>query len=282
MEGLGQLVFILILVAAAAIDAMARRGKKQRRMEEMEREEERATTGTRDRPDRQEAPRERGRQEGARAEQERETADAMIPEDFWAILTGEAPAEAPPGEGRRQEEPSRQPHIPMPVPGDRYSETREREEREAREREEREAREREEREAREREERARAEQAEQPAPTRRGGRWMDGLGRRGAEELEEEAIRAQEAEVYEAPPEPWGAIDDIAAGEIGEEDEGLTGAIGEERDARPRRRTARTSTYTRLLETGDREDLRKAVVLREVLGSPAGFREIGHDWDAER
>lgn len=310
-EGFGQLVFILLIMAAAAFDAMARNRKKRERMDEMDQEEAEGrgaeghagTTATRERPS------------GPPADEgERRTADQMIPEDFWAILTGQAPAEPEPepeeetrgqpweAEGRRQdtqreqeargregtaaeeyrgagseeyrgagsegyrrpdsgarrptEDPPARPHIPVPVPSDRYA-------------------------GAESAGPSGAAREQEPAETRRGSRWMEGLGRRDAERVEEDAIRAQEAEVYGALDEPWDQIEDIAAGEI-EIEAGITDAIGADEEAAVgtgRRRRARgASPYTRLLETGDREDLRKAIVLKEVLGTPAGFREIGHDW----
>jgi len=305
MEGLGQLVFILILLAAAAFDAMARGQKKKRRMEEMEREEAEGGTATAERPRSSErysrAPESRSQEREASGE--RETADAMIPEDFWAILTGQAPVEPEPeveerrprgedarqAEERRQEEdrrtesasregtgaedyraagtrteeyrprrstedPPLRPHIPAPVPSDRYSER-----------------------DRETPSPARVSPDEAPA-TRRGARWMEGLEARD----QEAAIEEQEAAAYGRIEEPWGEFEDISAGEIGDGSELVGGPIGDgDRAARPGRRPGSGSQYTRLLESGDREDLKKAIVLKEVLGTPAGFREIGHEWGQE-
>jgi len=299
-EGVGQLVFILIIMAAAALDAMGRNRKKRQRMEEMDREEAEGGTATRTRPG--QGPAGGGPAQGG---QERETAETMVPEDFWAILTGQAPVETEPDTGREEEEgwqaerrrqaearrdeapsregtgaedyrvrgsesdysapgstqdPPRRPHIPMPVPSDRYTE-------------------------REQTTTQAPASGEDDSPvTRRGARWMEGIERTA----EEDAIRAQEAAAYGDLDEPWGRLEDIAAGErdiaAGEIDleEGITDAIGmgeREQTVVGRRRRARaTSAYTRLLETGDLEDLRKAIVLKEVLGSPAGFRSIGHEW----
>lgn len=248
MEGLGQLVFILIIIIAAMLDAIGRSRKRQRRMEEMEREEGEAEAAGEGWLDTGEAP--------TRAEQEeRETADAMVPDDLWAILTGQAPAEAPP-ERQPREEPPRRPHIPAPVPGDRYV-TRDEEEEPA---------------------------EEAPPATRRGAGWMEGLDREERRRTEEapspsDEVLAEEAAVYGLPGEPWGEIEDISAGEIGRgADLELDVAEGEEE--RPARRRAKAaSPYVDLLQSGDRGDLRKAIVLSEVLGTPAGFRRIGHDWD---
>jgi hypothetical protein len=302
-EGFGQFVFILILLAAAAFDAMGRNKAKKRRMEEMEREEGEGGTATAERP----RPSDRysrapdAQSQGQEAAGERQTADAMIPDDFWAILTGQAPVqveeEAGPAtaeSGRRDEErrqqesraaerstregtgadewrgpgssdegyrprrstqdPPLRPNIPTPVPMDRYS--------------------------REPTPSARGEERDPDAPTRRGGRWMEGLERPSP--ADEDAIRAQESAVYGSLGDPWGELEDISTGQI-DDDGALVGGIGDDEDAPARRRRPRgSSPYTEFLESGNREDLKKAIVLKEVLGTPAGFREIGHGWGMER
>jgi hypothetical protein len=291
-EGFGQFVFLLIILGAAAFDALGRNKKKRQRMEEMEREEaEEGGVATAERPrpsdrysrapDAPEQPRE--------VSGERETADSMIPDDFWAILTGQTPVEveAPSPESRRQteertqkedraaerstrdgtgaqewrgpgsaqedyrprrstEDPPLRPHIPAPVPSDRYSSRP-------------------------------AAEADSGAPTRRGSAWMEGL-ERPAPGAEDDAIREQEAAVYGSLGDPWGNLEDISTGEIDDDTE-LVGGIGEGEYGLARRRRPRgTSPYTEFLESGNREDLKKAIVLKEVLGAPAGFREIGHEW----
>lgn len=293
-EGFGQFVFLLIILAAAAMDALGRNKKKRQRMDEMEREEaEEAGTATAERPrpsDRySRAPDAPGREQEASGE--RETADAMIPDDFWAILTGQMPVEEEPpspessrqteertqredraaerstregtgaqewrGPGsadadyrprRSTEDPPLQPHIPAPVPSDRYSE-----------------------------EPTPSADSDSGAPTRRGSAWMEGL-ERPAPGAEDDAIREQEAAVYGSLGDPWGNLEDISAGAI-DEDAAFVGGIGDEDDGSARRRRPRgTSPYTEFLESGNRDDLKKAIVLKEVLGAPAGFREIGHEW----
>ena len=103
-----QLLFLGLLILASVFDAVGRRRKRRRRMEEMEREEaagdgEGSGTSARWPADPgsvpEEAgtpsPRERHAPAGARAGG-RETADSMVPDDLWAILTGEERS----GEGR--------------------------------------------------------------------------------------------------------------------------------------------------------------------------------------
>ena len=109
-DGIFQLLFLGLLILASVFDAVGRRRKRRRRMEEMEREEkagdgEGAGAGTSARwpgdpgsvpeeastPSPREAPAPAGARTGGR-----ETADSMVPDDLWAILTGEERA----GEGQ--------------------------------------------------------------------------------------------------------------------------------------------------------------------------------------
>ncbi len=244
-DGFLTLLFILLMVAAAIMDAVGRRRAKQRRMEEMEEEEEEA----RERP--MLSTPDRG--EPARTEAgQRETAETMVPEDFWAILTGQEPERRPPPEpepemGRRGDpDPPKEPRIPSPVPDDRYS-----------------------------------------VDDAGDGRAADDVPRWGRTREDEEprdtgAIGDEEAAVYAQPEEPWGELADISAGDLTEGTEGEVleaTALGRSRRPSARRRGAGRGRYTRLLETGDIEDLRKAVVLREVLDRPVGFRDdVGPDW----
>jgi hypothetical protein len=285
-EGFGQFVFLLIILAAAAMDAMGRNKKKRQRMEEMEREEAETGTATAERPRPSErysrAPEASGQEQPREVSAERQTADTMIPDDFWAILTGQMPVEveAPAPESSRQTEertqqedraaerstregtgaqewrgpgsaqedyrprrstkdPPLQPQIPAPVPSTADSGS--------------------------------------GTPTRRGGRWMEGL-ERPTPGAEDDAIREQEAAVYGSLGDPWGNLEDISTGEI-DDDMALAGGIGEEEyGPTRRRRPPGSSPYTEFLESGNRDDLKKAIVLKEVLGPPAGFREIGHEW----
>lgn len=274
MDELFTLVFILLIVLASVFDAVARNKRKRQQKERMEAEEaEEAETDFRPDPRMRREP---GgvRQEGGVATEERETADTMVPDDLWKILTGQLPEESPgqpapprpvpreePREQPEQEVPGpryeweksrRQPETPMPAPQDRMGTSRA-------------------------EPQERAE--EFVHPERRSERWMAGIdreGRRVRSEIEEE-----EARIYELPPEPWDQFEDIAAAEI-REGEGIGDEISDEGDdLRSRRRRARRgrgARYTRLLETGEIDDLRAGLVLKEVLGPPAAFNEPGPEW----
>jgi len=105
-EGFGQLLLFLFFLAAAVFDAIGRGRTRRRRMEEMEREEEALEVDALS----AESP---GPMEGARGEEEaespRRTAEVLIPDDLWAILTGGAPRPGtppPPAEDIPAEEPS--------------------------------------------------------------------------------------------------------------------------------------------------------------------------------
>ena len=245
-DGFLTLLFILLMVGAAIMDAVGRRRSKQRRMEEMEEEEEA-----------RERPMPSGRSEPTRTDSgERETAETMVPEDFWAILTGQEPERRPPPEqrpppepdmGRRGDpDPPKEPRIPTPVPDERYS----------------------------------THEAGDVGEADDVPRW--GRSREDEESRDTGAIGDEEAAVYAQPHEPWGELADISAGDLTEGTEGEVleaTAPGRPRQAAARRRGGGRGRYTRLLETGDIEDLRKAVVLREVLDRPVGFRDdVGPDW----
>lgn len=247
MDGLFELVFILIIVIASIADAMGRKRKKRRRMEEMEREDAGSTGSRREAdyehrsPDQSPSDRTAGGVSGHETE-ERETADQMVPEDFWAILTGEAPPEKKESQGSRSEEigakgaggeddsrglpeqfperrqdpdpvperrpdptPPRTPHIPVPVPQDRYSET-------------------------------------------------------------EEVTTRDDRSISETAPPEVGYTPRRTPPPL--EGRRQPGAIHHSRG----RRSSPASTYTDLLKAGKTDDLRKAIVLREVLGPPAALR----------
>ena len=112
--------------------------------------------------------------------------------------------------------------------------------------------------------------------TRRSSRWMKGVGGREDSSRWTEGMEEEEKRVYTLPPEPWESLEDITTGEIsdgrGQVQESVEGPTGAGVESRRRRGSGR-GAYTRLLETGKIEDLRKAVVLREVLGVPVGFRD---------
>lgn len=117
-DGIFQLLFLGLLILASVFDAVGRRRKRRRRMEEMEREEaagdgEGVGSGTSARwpADPGSVPEEAGTPSqretpapvGTRADG-RETADSMVPDDLWAILTGEERSGGPPGPGQIPEE----------------------------------------------------------------------------------------------------------------------------------------------------------------------------------
>ncbi len=261
----------------------ARRREWEQRREEAEARKGAAEAERRGRDVGREAGSGTGSGEGAEAGAgERETADAMVPDDLWAILTGqpraprtpessprEAQGEAPrdaggsgaPGtEAPRTDPPSRvgagtSPPLSRPGPGAPSS----------------------------------------PPETRRSSRWMEGVGGRGDSDRwsrgasqPEERIGAEERRAYDLPPSPWGAMEDISAGEISDGG-GRVQTAGPDPDE-PRGRGRRPSIhagayakgaagaegagrYTRLLTGANLEDLRTAIVLREVLGTPVGFRD---------
>ncbi len=270
-------MFILFMVAASILDAVGRRKKKQRRMEEMDAEDDGAETYPGEVATRRREEGRGGRSEGrgapspdrAAAEGEGvrdpQSAETMVPEDLWAILTGQPPRDrsgAEPQEAEREgpeewsrpgsDDPGRDPQIPAPVPQDRMSPARP----------------------------DAPPPAEEAAPTRRSARWMEGT--RGRDESESWAggtIQEEESRIYDLPDEPWGGMEEISS-------EDLTTAEGQEapREAawgtrtrgpsRPRGMSGR-GRYTRLLATGNVDDLRKAIVLREVLGPPVAFKDEG-------
>ncbi len=291
-EGVFTLLFIGFMILVSVMDAVGRKRKKQRRMEEMESAEADPENGREPWRERSSdapagttaAERAPAREKEARKRVEatgEESAESMLPEDFWAILTGQPrpqPGPSAPDEGevaressaRREREgdrplpeadergrrsagdPPAEPRIPVPVPGDRMSTGR--------------------------------AGADAGRPTRRSARWMEGVesGRDGNDPGD--AIREEEARVYAGLDEPWGELEDITAGDLTTGDAPLRRG-GEKTPSRRRSAYDKrgpdgpASHYTRLLESGSVDDLRKAIVLREVLGRPVAFREdIGRSW----
>jgi len=268
-DGLFQLFFIILIVAASVMDAVARNRKKKERMEEMERaeaeeggaelEEDSGGILTRDSGDRDwSGTSSRGKQgrasddlqpysfggepkESEEAEPApRETADAMVPDDLWAILTGESRApreeEAPPEPEEVKEE------APEPV-------------------------------------RARQDYrtapgaARSPSPESRRSEGRS-VGRSdSARRTPPPPVTVPgESEVYQAIEEPWGDIPDITAGEIRDDGTGADLGDSEGRALKWGARQGRgTSPYVELLKTGNPSDLRQAIVLSEVLGPPVGM-----------
>ena len=99
-NGVFQLLFIALLILASVFDGVSRRRKRRRRAEEMEREEKAGgEDGLGSGPSFPGPARSLPGSDPARTgapSRERETADAMVPDDLWAILTGEER----PGAGR--------------------------------------------------------------------------------------------------------------------------------------------------------------------------------------
>lgn len=238
-DGIFTLIFILLVVFMSVVDAIGRKRQKGRRMEEMEREEEAARKRRAQRGAGPAASRERpGPAEAEPEEAERETADQMVPDEFWAILTGQEPPtrEEPPADT-----PPREPEIPAPVPDDRMSD-------------------------------GRTPGTPSPRKTRRSAAWMEGIEGREEPDRAQTPIAQDEEAAYGGLGDPWGELGDISEGDVTGRRPVPTGgpAVAGTGLARRRRRQSR---YTEMLESGTREDLRKAVVLREVLGPPVAFRD---------
>jgi hypothetical protein len=286
MEGLFQLVIIGVFIVASVVDAVSR-GKKRGEQEGTEK-----GTGTKGRPSsartptgtvrggtpggRRKAPTgERSSAEpapGASGEGRRTAAEEMIPQDFWAVLTGQAPAEPEPGgeagSAAGTGSGTRAPTKAAPAAGDRKAKAAKPSTGHA--------------------------EAGQPG-TRRSARWMEGL------EVEppraEPGTRAMPAPPAQAPhtarptpaavgapgrrpadpmAEPWGDFEDISAAEIGDGRGATQGSVAlGGLEGATRRPGVTDSPYVGLLATGRRKDLRSAVVLREVLGTPVGARGPG-------
>lgn len=306
MEGLFQLLIIVFFIVASIFDAVSRNKKKQEQKDRMDSEEaaEGSAVGGMDaRPGSPARPRPRPRPTPMEARRmapsgepaprtstagpagprratpqempSRETADQMIPEDFWAVLTGQAPARKAPE---------------APVPGaagtEEWNETA----------------------ATGRSESARweagasvsgsrgAEDAvvEGENPTRRSSRWMEGLDSHaegegtGGERVQIPASPSRSfPKAPPAPPrpvspfgrrrdpmdEPWGDLEDISRGEIGDGRGAMQGAV-DLGGAGSLRRGASASPFVRLVASGRQQDLQAAIVLREVLGTPVASRSV--------
>ena len=129
-DGLFQLLFLGVLILASVFDAATRGRRRRRRMEEMEREEQAEAAGevggaaTTTARRRRNLPRPQPSPEGADTAGEREMADSMVPDDLWAVLTGQRPpAEGAPVEGGFEPAPSPEPYLepeikrePRPLP----------------------------------------------------------------------------------------------------------------------------------------------------------------------
>jgi len=275
-DGLFQLIFIIVILAASVLDAVARSRKKREQMDEMERQEEAAdwepaddgdVVATRDPsrtgrpvPDTPDAARRDSPDDAPApvARQERETSDSMVPDDLWAILTGEQRAPRPQprpvessgredpaaiasrrtegalgSEVERQPPPPGRPPILSPMP-------------------------------------PRRGETETPVPG-----WRDRMQQRRSptrrSQLPPPVTVPGEAEIYQGIEEPWSSLPDITEGEIGEDDRMLLDGEGGGRMGQ-RTRVGSRSAYTRLLESGKPGDLRQAIVLSEILGPPKALR----------
>jgi len=306
MEGLFQILIILFFIVASIFDAVSRNKKKQEQKDRMESEEAaegsaaggmdarpgsparplprpRPTPmeGRRKAPAGEPAPRTTAsgpagsRRTASQQTPSRETADQMIPEDFWAILTGQAPA-------------PKAPKAPVPEAAgtEGWNESAETG----------------------RSESARweagasvsgsmgAERApvEDATTTRRSSRWMEGLdsdaeGERTGGVRVPVPVSSSRSFPMAAPPpprpvspfgrradpmdEPWGDLEDISRGEIGDGRGAMQGAV-DLGGAGARRRGATASPFVRLVASGRQEDLQSAIVLREVLGTPVASRSV--------
>lgn len=305
-EGLFQLLFILFILFLAFADVLGRGRKRQRRREEMEREEGEGAPWEPEDPEEWggfEPPGpEGGRTPTAEAEptsgagaEGSGTAADMIPSDIWEEMTGrtseagsraEAPSPHPPSGERgpgAPPEPPRAPHedvprdfpeapptphgevprefpgptpsphrdVPRDFPGPPPS-------------------------PHERSSQRRGEQGA-GAPVGREGRGSGGEGRgtgqegRGARQEGRGPERGAEDGGTEVPHVP-------------DERELRRRAMAEERGragagrSRPRRGGVLGSE---LIPRGDPQAFRKAVVYREVLGPPVGFRPGGPGWESE-
>ena len=309
MEGLFQILIILFFIVASIFDAVSRNKKKQEQKDRMESEEAaegsavegmdarpgspgrppprpRPTPmeGRRKAPTGEPAPRTTAsgpagsRRTASQESSSRETADQMIPEDFWAVLTGQAPARKAPkapkapvpeeagtegwnvtAEAGRSE--SARWEAGASVSGSRGAET---------------------------------APDEGATSTRRSSRWMEGLdadeeGRRaGGERRPVPAASSRSFPKAPPPPprpvspfgrradpmdEPGGDLEDISRGEIGDGRGAMQGAV-DLGGAGARRRGASASPFVRLVASGRQEDLQSAIVLREVLGTPVASRSV--------
>jgi hypothetical protein len=306
-DGLFQLIFFLIIVIASIVDAIARNRRKRGRIEEMEKEE--AQEGAEDalpgdaevgpgapRPQRRKEPALEGRsgsgsagegvsgprgremaeyespssqsQKSEKPERDEETADRMVPADLWAILTGQpppgpkpAPQPAPPPEDEAREPDAPRPAPPQPSTRDRPA----------------------------------------PAPAGRGGvrtepagkgtqprSWRRPSASPPVPSSKRRPVPDDLDDVFGTLEEPWGDIPDIREGEISDDGEstdrsGTEDEPGKKPHApRPQGTGSLGARSQEWLRSGNRDDLRKAIVLREVLGPPVGSRGSPEPWDEDR
>lgn len=193
-DGFFQLLFFGVLILATVFDAMTRGRRRRRRMEEMEREEDEAGEAS----------------AGIETTGERETADSMVPDDLWAVLTGQEPPQE-----REKFPTASQEQEPTPLP-DLIPEGRP------------------------------PPEPELPLKT---GVSVPVL--RDPYRVSEPGTRMPIA--ARGPGRPMGELT----------------------------RKRRGSGYAELLRSGGADSLRRAIVLKEVLGSPAAFRAPGWGWEEQ-
>lgn len=195
-DGFFQLLFFGVLILATVFDAMTRGRRRRRRMEEMEREEDEAGEAS----------------AGTETETtgERETADSMVPDDLWAVLTGE-------------QQPQEREKLPT------------------------------------------AYQEQEPTP-------LPDLIPEGRPPPEPELPLKTRVSVP-VLSDPYRVSDPGALMPLARR--GLGRPMGE----LARKRIA--SDYAELMRSGGTDSLRRAIVLKEVLGSPAAFRAPGWGWEEQ-
>ncbi|MEX0856450.1 MAG: hypothetical protein WD056_02665 [Gemmatimonadota bacterium] len=250
MDGGFEVMFVLILVVASILDAVARGQKKKRRMEEMDREEQGEDASdpvaTIDEEDRwsgrpSDVSREVDAPSASRgSEERRETSDSMIPQDFWAILTGEATIgkEAPEVE---EEVRSNRPALP-PI----------------------------------------AKKEEFPDRAVQAGRKVE-PGRRldPSSSPLPDLLPVPSREGRGSTPRRPRATTGRATS-LGLPEEGGSAwtdrTLGAPPEVRSRRRP---SPYAKLLLSANHEDVRQAVVLTEILGPPVALRTKYEPWEMQ-
>lgn len=277
-EGLFQLLFILFILVAAVLDALARSRKKQRRKEEMEREEAEAGDAVDEIPgdvEPEAGPRSWEREEADVPEWEEwapasgegaegpgprtadsgleggadpgRSADEMIPADLWTEITGERrapPSREEPGPGERERTAERKAEPPRSPP------------------------------------RPLSQRGPPPAPEPPPSPH-DSV-RREFPQARPSPHRRRDEERPRAPAREAGSAHGDPGTEVPDERTLRRRAMAEEGKRRadaPKRRPRRRAGG--LIPRGDSDALRRAVLYREILGPPVGFRPRGGGWEED-
>jgi hypothetical protein len=287
-----QLLVVLVFVAMSIADALGRRRKKRDRMEEMDREEREeqvrgagaqpGTTAQRSAPSTGAGS---GTESGSGQDSRRETADSMIPDDLWTVLTGGAPPprrESPPapkapapssesGQSRAEREfeelttqpwrpgpteevarpsrPTSHPSRPTPVPSASTGPK-----------------------PRPPASPGAPRKAPTPYSAPQGGKARTTApSSRFPSRTPASQGRARSSDSTEVP---WRGTPDITSGEIGSVGGTRLSPLRREigGPATVERRGGGTSTYVSALRSEGRDGLRKAIVFQEVLGPPVTLR----------